>query len=154
MAVEAPVVDFETSLGPWLGKTMKMVDHYLQEAFNAGKIDITKEQMIVLKRLHEQDGINQNELAIQTYRDKSSLARLLSKMEAKGYIKREVGKMDKRNKRVYLTPYGKEIFESTRPIIKDVLDTMEQGISQPEKEMLIGAMKQIQSNFAKKLPTK
>lgn len=154
MAVKAPIIDFEKSLGPWLGKTMKMVDHHLQEAFNATKIDITKEQMIVLKRLQGQDGMNQNELASQTYRDKSSLARLLSKMEAKGYIKREKGKIDKRNKRVFLTSHGIEVFESTRPVIKEVMDTMENGISEPDKEMVIEALKQIQTNFTKKLATK
>jgi len=131
-----------------------MVDLHLQEAFNATKIDITKEQMIVLKRLQGQDGMNQNELASQTYRDKSSLARLLSKMEAKGYIKREKGKIDKRNKRVFLTARGIEIFESTRPVIKEVMDTMEYGISEPDKEMVIEALKQIQTNFTKKLATK
>ena len=154
MAVKAPIIDFEKSLGPWLGRTMKMVDHHLQEAFNATKIDITKEQMIVLKRLQGQDGMNQNELASQTYRDKSSLARLLSKMEAKGYIKREKGKIDKRNKRVFLTSHGIEVFESTRPVIKEVMDTMENGISEPDKEMVIEALKQIQTNFTKKLATK
>jgi DNA-binding MarR family transcriptional regulator len=154
MAVKAPIIDFEKSLGPWLGRTMKMVDLHLQEAFNATKIDITKEQMIVLKRLQGQDGMNQNELASQTYRDKSSLARLLSKMEAKGYIKREKGKIDKRNKRVFLTSHGIEVFESTRPVIKEVMDTMEYGISEPDKEMVIEALKQIQTNFTKKLATK
>jgi DNA-binding MarR family transcriptional regulator len=154
VAVEAPIIDFEKSLGPWLGKTMKMVDHYLQEAFDAVGIDITKEQMIVLKRLQEQDGTNQNELASQTYRDKSSLARLLSKMEAKGYIRREKGKVDKRNKRVFLTPYGEEIYNSTRPIIKDAMDIMEKGISKPDKDLVIKALKQIQSNFTKQLSAK
>ena len=82
-------VDFENSIGPWLGKTVKIVEYYLQERFNTHNLDLTKEQMIVLKRLHDKDGLSQNELAFLTLRNKSSLTRLLSKMEKKNYIIRK-----------------------------------------------------------------
>ena len=75
------VVDLENSVGPWIGKTTKIVDYYLHEALQQHGLDLTKEQMIVLKKLHQKDGLNQNELASLTWRDKSSLARLLTKME-------------------------------------------------------------------------
>ncbi|MGB5821714.1 MAG: MarR family transcriptional regulator [Saonia sp.] len=140
-------IDFEKSIGPWLGKTIKIVDYHLHEAFQKEGLDLTKEQMIVLKKLHEQDGLNQNELASLTYRDKSSLARLLSKMESKNYIKRLQSKEDKRNNEVFLTEIGKKIFIRTRPIIKRVMDTMEQNISEKEKSFIIQLLKKVQYNF-------
>ena len=92
---------------------MKMVDYHLQVAFDNYGLDMTKEQMVVLKRLHEQDGINQNELASLTYRDKSSLARLISKMESKNYIRKVQSKEDKRNNEIFITydvhPYSQVI---------------------------------------------
>ncbi len=141
------IVDFENSIAPWLGKTVKIVEYYLQEAFNTNKVDLTKEQMIVLKKLHDQDGLHQNELAFLTLRDKSSLTRLLSKMEAKKYISRKQSNKDKRINHVYLTSLGREIFEETRPIIKYIIDTMEHNISNKEKEQIIDILKKIQSNF-------
>ena len=51
-------VDFENSLGPWLGKTIKIVDYHLQEALSQNKIDLSKELMIILKKLHDQDGLH------------------------------------------------------------------------------------------------
>ena len=104
-------IDFENSIGPWLGKTVKIVDYYLQESLDNVGLNLTKEQMIVLKKLHDQDGLNQNELAFLTLRNKSSLTRLLSKMEAKKYITRKQSVDDKRINRVYITSFGKEIFE-------------------------------------------
>jgi DNA-binding MarR family transcriptional regulator len=147
------IIDFENSIAPWLGKTVKIVEYYLQEAFNTSKIDLTKEQMIVLKKLHDQDGLHQNELAFLTLRDKSTLTRLLSKMENKNYISRKKSKKDKRINNVYLTDLGREIFEKTKPVIRYIIDTMEQNISTKEKEQIINILKKIQSNFDVKSKT-
>ncbi|MHB0755965.1 MarR family winged helix-turn-helix transcriptional regulator [Polaribacter sp. M15] len=144
-------IDFENSIGPWLGRTGKLVDYFFQESFNAKGLDLTKEQMIVLKKLTFKDGLNQNELAFLTLRDKSSLTRLLSKMEKKNYIFREQSKEDKRIKNVYLTKYGKEIYEKTKPVIQNLIATMEQNISQEEKQLIIKIFKQIQTNFNSKI---
>lgn len=144
-------IDFENSIGPWLGRTGKMIDYFFQESFNAKGLDLTKEQMIVLKKLTFKDGLNQNELAFLTLRDKSSLTRLLSKMEKKNYIFRKQSKEDKRIKNVYLTDFGVEIYEKTKPVIQNLISTMEQNISQEEKQLVIKIFKQIQINFNSKI---
>lgn len=141
------LVDFEKSIGPWLGKTVKIIENHLQEAFDKHGIDLSKEQMIVLKKLHEQDGLNQNELAILTLRNKSSLTRLLHKMENKKYITREQSQEDKRINNVYLTDLGRSIFKKSGPIINKIIHTMEQNISNTEKQQMIEILKKIQSNF-------
>ena len=140
-------VDFENSIGPWLGKTVKILEYYLQERFNYHKLDLTKEQMIVLKRLHDKDGLSQNELAFLTLRNKSSLTRLLSKMEKKNYILRKQFKEDKRINHVYLTEYGMETFKKTKPAIKEMIEIMEQNISDSEKQQMIKTLKKIQHNL-------
>lgn len=147
MSTETLHIDFETSIGPWLGRTVKIVDCHLQEAFDSYGVDLTKEQMIVLKKLSEQDGINQNELASLTYRDKSSLARLLSKMEAKDYIKRVQSEEDKRNNEVFITSHGTQVFKNTRPIIQGIIDVMEKGLNQSDKMLVISILKKVQNNF-------
>jgi DNA-binding MarR family transcriptional regulator len=141
------IVDFENSIGPWLGRTIKTVDYFLQESFNKNDLDLTKEQMIVLKKLHDQDGLNQNELAFLTLRDKSSLTRLLKKMELKKLIERKSDKDDKRNNIVYITSLGRETFTKTIPVIERVIKTMERNISQEEKKKMIQTLKKIQTNF-------
>ncbi|PIB30712.1 MarR family transcriptional regulator [Maribacter sp. 4U21] len=147
MSGETFKIDFETSIGPWLGRTVKMVDYHLQEAFDRHGLDMTKEQMVILKKLHEQDGINQNELASLTYRDKSSLARLISKMESKKYIRRVQSKEDKRNNEIFITEEGLKILAETRPVIQEVIDVMEQGINKEDKALIINTLKKVQNNF-------
>ena len=147
-------VDFEKSIGPWLGRTMKLVDYHMNESFANADLDLTKEQMVVLKKLSKKDGLNQNELAFLTYRDKSSLARLLLKMERKKYIRREQSADDKRAKKVFLTKTGKTIYSQTRPIIKSLIDKMEHNISFEDKERMISVLKKVQINFEPELTFK
>ena len=151
MKNEDTFIDFENSIGPWLGKTVKIIDYVLQEVLKSNGLDLTKEQMIVLKKLHEKDGLNQNELAFLTLRNKSSLTRLLTKMEKKNYIVRKQSLEDKRVKNVFLTHLGKETFLKTKPVIKEMIAIIEQSISKKEKEQIINTLKKIQSNFNTKI---
>ena len=151
MKTEEIVVDFENSIGPWLGKTMKILEYHLQEGFSNHNLDLTKEQMIVLKKLHDNDGLSQNELAFLTLRDKSSLTRLLSKMEKKQYIRRKQNKDDKRVNHVYLTETGKDVFKKAKPVLKKMMQTMEMNISDTEKQQIINTLKKIQFNFDSKI---
>lgn len=140
-------IDFENSIGPWIGSTIKVIDYYIHEEIKAEKLDLTKEQIIILKNLFFNDGINQNELACLTLRNKSSLTRLLVKMEKKNYIIRKQSEEDKRINNVFITPLGKEMFVQTRPMIKKIMETMEKGISKKEKQIMIALLKKIQTNF-------
>ena len=150
MKFEERNIDFENSIGPWLGKTVKIVDYYLQETLKEKNLDLTKEQMIVLKRLHDKNGQSQNELAFITLRNKSSLTRLLSNMEKKQYIIRKKSKNDKRINHVHLTDFGIETFKRVKPILKNMISTMEQNISVSEKDQIISILKKIQYNFDSK----
>ncbi|WP_297696120.1 MarR family transcriptional regulator [uncultured Eudoraea sp.] len=142
------LVDFDTSVGRWIGSTAKMVDNYLHEAFQSQGLDLSKEQMIVLKKLHENDGLIQNELAYLTLRDKSSLARLLAKMERKNYITREQDEFDKRVNRVFITETGRTTFRLTRPIIVGLKEIMEKDIKEEEIYQLTNTLKSIQRNIS------
>ncbi len=146
-------IDFENSIGPWLGKTSKIADYYLHELLIEQGLDLSKEQMITLKKLHDEDGLNQNELAFLTFRDKSSLARLLSKMEKKNYIKRKQSKEDKRINQVFLTNEGRAVFKQSKPAIKKFIAIIEQNITEDDKKRVIGILKKIQFNFTKEKVT-
>ncbi|MGB5499426.1 MAG: MarR family transcriptional regulator [Maribacter sp.] len=140
-------IDFEHSIGPWLGKTSKIADYYLHEMLLDQGLDLSKEQMITLKKLHDEDGLNQNELAFLTFRDKSSLARLLLKMEKKNFIRRKQSTEDKRINQVFLTNEGRAIFKQSKQVISKFITAMEQNITEEEKKQIIRILKKVQSNF-------
>ncbi len=144
------VPDLESSLAPWIGKTSKIVDYYLQDALQQHGFILTKEQFVVLKKLHEKNGLNQNELALLLYRDKSTMARLLAKMEERGLVRREQSDEDKRINKIYITENGKTTFNRTLPVVNRIINVLEHNITQTEKEQIIDILKKVQSNLKRK----
>ena len=140
-------IDFDNSLGPWLGRTMKMVEYRLHTEFNKAGLDITKEQMIVLKKLYEYEKLTQNELAELTYRDKSSLTRLLGTMERKGYVRKEQSPDDKRVNYVLLTDEGTAMWHRTKPVAQKVVQLMQADLNPAEIQQLIAILKKIQGSL-------
>ena len=87
-------------------------------------------------------------MAYLTLRDKSSLARLLAKMERKNYIVREQDNFDKRVNRVFLTEIGRITFRRTRTIIVGLKEIMEKNIKEEEIYQLINTLERIQHNIS------
>lgn len=81
--------------------------------------DITPEQWIVLTRLQECDGKTQKQLAQETFKDEPNMARILRKMETKGYVERSVDDKDKRIILVYITHKGLQLYEQLIPLVSE-----------------------------------
>jgi len=139
--------DLEKTLTPWIGKTAKLMSIYITDKFKTHGIDLTKEQMLLLKCLYEDDGQVQNGLALITGRDKASLARLISTMEKKNFVARIPDAVDKRVNRIYLTRDGRRVFESAVPIVIEIVSELQQGISEEEIKGAIETLKKAQNNL-------
>lgn len=140
-------MDFENTLAPWLGKTVKMIDNHIQDLFFEKGINLSKVQWIVLKKIKEKDGIPQQELAFLTGRDKTSLTRLITTMEKKALLVRILSKSDRRIKNIHLTKKGELLFEQTKPIIQNFAFSLEENISEDEIIQTISVVKKIQENL-------
>ncbi len=140
--------DFNKTLAPWIGKTSKMVNMYISDVFQHNNIQVTKEQWIVLKILHEDnDGIIQNELAFITDRNKASLTRLINVMEKNNLVTRIPSKKDSRKNLIYITKTGKQLFLRMKPLMLSSLETLQSGITDDEKKFFINVMTKIQTNL-------
>lgn len=145
------MIDFQNTLGPWMGRTMKMMDIHFQDVFKSNNIALSKKQWIVLKVLNEKDGQAQNELAFVTNRDKTTLTRLLSGMEKKNLVARIPSKTDKRINHIYITKNGIQIFEKTLPLIQKLISEIEQPLTEKEIEQTIKTLQKIQAHLITKI---
>jgi DNA-binding MarR family transcriptional regulator len=143
--------DFYDTILPWMGRTMKLVDAYITNRMVEEDIDLTKVQLIMLKILYSNDGQPQNDLALITNRDKASLARLIDTMERKGLVVRVPSKEDKRIKLVHITKKGMGYYERARPILADMIDNIQQGISPKDIKFMIEKFRHMQLNIEKSL---
>ena len=132
---------------PWIGKTMKHIDHFIAAKMAEKGVNLTRQQVILLKILFHDGPLPQNDLAFLTDRDKTSLTRLLSTMEKKNLVARITSPEDKRVNLVHLTKHGEKILNETAPILLEVIMNMQEGISQQDQEGLINVMKRIQENI-------
>lgn len=82
--------------------------------------ELTKPQYAVLRSIAENPGIEQVALTEVAVSTKATLAEMLSRMEARGLVKREHDPADKRRRFVFLTPEGEALLASCKPIGNDV----------------------------------
>ena len=122
---------------------------YINKTFKENAIDLSIEQFIVLKVLINNNGKPQNDLALITESDKTSLSRLISTLEKKGLIFRKNIKTDKRVKNIYLTNLGKNTYLTTLPILNKTIKKFQEGISDSEISQAIETIKKIQLNINK-----
>lgn len=94
--------------------------------------EITPEQWIVLTRLWEGDGKTQRQLAEETFKDEPNIARILSKMECKGYIERVSDVQDKRITLVFITQRGIQLSEQMLPLVSEYQKRMVENLSAEE----------------------
>lgn len=139
--------EFDDTLLPWMGRTMKLADTYITNQLMERKIDLTKVQLILLKILYSNDGQPQNDLALLTNRDKASLARLLDIVERKGLVVRVPSKEDKRIKLVHITKKGIEYYERARPLLLEMINKIQEGISDRDIKFMIDKLRHMQLNL-------
>lgn len=139
--------DIDISILPWLGKASKGIDYFISDCFQTHGIELTKAQFILLKRLIENEGQPQHNLAFITNRDKTSLARLISTMEKKGMVQRKVCEKDRRINHVFITDYGRGIMEKAAPVLHEVIETIHAEIPSSDMETTIRVLKEIGKNI-------
>lgn len=133
------------------GRTPMALNRLLLQELKNEKINLTREQLIILVALWENDKSSQQMLATATYRDKPSTTRLIDNLEKAGFLIRKADPNDRRINLVYLTKEGKEIKEKSLEVINRVLAFAVEGISIEELDVFKSCFDKIYANLEKKL---
>ncbi len=141
------IINIERSILPWMGKAIKAIDYFLTDKLKENGIELTKVQLILLKRLKEIDGQPQNNLAFLTNRDKASLARLITTMEKKNLVARIPSKSDHRINNIYITKHGLCIFKKAAPVLIEAIEQIQKDIPEKDINVVIETMKKIGINI-------
>jgi DNA-binding MarR family transcriptional regulator len=112
-----------------LDRTARRVKQYAQQKFNELDFNITVDQWLVLKHLHEQNGIKQNELAELLFKDNPTLTRIIDLLCEKGLTTRKVHPSDRRSFLVELTKEGRKKLEYMKPRIREVREKAWEGLT-------------------------
>ncbi len=91
---------------------------------------------------------SQKELAAQFHISPAAVANNLKKLEREGYIARSSDEGDTRLNRISITEKGKDILNETRIRFDSVDETMLEGFSAMERDLLLGYLARLKSNLA------
>ncbi|WOK07947.1 MarR family transcriptional regulator [Imperialibacter roseus] len=130
-----------------ISEVAKLLHKRLTIAFEEGGFDVTPEQFSILALLWYKEGINQQDIANELRRDKTTIARIISNMINRNLIIKIPDQLDKRNNLIYLTKKGKELqTEMVATSGKVYVQTM-QRLSAKDVAVSLSVLKQITKNF-------
>jgi len=117
----------KTEIALELGRAMTDLKNHLrrniQLRIREQGIDLTFEMLEILSCLWKKDGVNQQELADQTLRDKSGITYLIDNLVRRQIVTRVEDEKDRRNRLVYLTEKGLVLKEQLKSWGADLYDS-------------------------------
>lgn len=120
---------------------------FIQTRFKQQDIDLTFEMLQVMARLWNDDGINQQEIANATVKDKASMTYLIDNLVKRELVFRKEDDDDRRNKLVFLTPQGKALKETIQPVINEMYDLAGKNIPVLTIQSFMGVINQVCDNL-------
>lgn len=113
-----------------LDRTARRVKQYAQQKFKDMGFNLTVDQWIVMKQLHANGSMKQNELAELLFKDNPTLTRIIDLLCDKGLTLRTVHPDDRRSFMVSLTKEGVKKVEQLSPKVKSIRLKAWDGLSE------------------------
>ena len=110
-------------------------------------LDMTSEQWVVLARLWEEDGLSQKELAERILKDQANTTRILDKVVKKGWVQRLDAIDDRRAYLIYLTDEGKDVVQTTYPLVARIKEKLAKGLTDEEIHTLLALLNKLSLNM-------
>ena len=112
------------------------------------KLGFTRTQWILLRRVDQQPGVSQSELAEALEVEKATAGRLIDRLAEYGWLERRQDEHDRRVNRIYLTQLGCRIHSKISPIAESMVRKELSGLSREERDqfgnLLMRVKKQLQ----------
>jgi len=142
---------FREDLTRNFGFILNDVARLLRTAFDrrVKSLGLTRSQWWVLNHLFRNDGVTQSELADILEVEKATLGRLLDRLEAKGWVRRESHADDRRAKRVFLTEEVEPALKAMRAAAADLRRDALAGLSAEDQSRFVDALLAIKANLGR-----
>jgi len=113
------------------------------------ELGLTRSQWWVLTLLFRNDGVTQSELAELLEIERPTLGRLLDRLEAKGWVRREHDSRDRRAWRVHLTDAVEPAMRKLRKVAAELRSDALAGLSARERERFIDTLLAVKANLVR-----
>lgn len=136
----------QQTLGFLLTRASDALATHLNSLLKKQGIDLPHSQYVILKYLYHKDGISQQELAKEIFKDTAAIKRTLDILEKKGLVERIPITMRKNS--VKITDVGKELMPKVIDCLEKSMQTILSGISKDNYKTFIGILERIYQNVS------
>lgn len=127
-------------------RAIKLYRQFSQKRIYAGGFDITIDQWLVLKTVHDTPDILQHQIAGIVFKDMASVTRIIELLVQKGYLQRNAHPVDRRRFRLSVTTSGKRTVYKLLPTIESNRAVASRGLSERDLNALQRILKKIVDN--------
>ena len=136
----------KNSMGTLIGRTSHAILNKLQKRFREEGHAITVEQWQLLINLNNTNDQYHQQLAENTFKEKSTTSRILDGLEKKALVKRVADTADRRQKRIRITARGRTLLDKLKPLALDVQGRALKGLDLERLEVCQDILLKIYGN--------
>jgi DNA-binding MarR family transcriptional regulator len=129
-----------------LESAIKAYRRFAQARLSAAGIDITIDQWLVLKTIHESADVTLQQVGAAVFKDFASVTRIVQLLERKGLLLRKPHPTDGRRSELVLTGAGELVIRTVEPIAQANRRQALDGIDAEEVARLRAVLKRITEN--------
>jgi DNA-binding MarR family transcriptional regulator len=118
-----------------------------------GALGVRTAEHEILANLRREPGLSQQALAARCFTAKSHISGLLSDLEQRGWVRREVDPADARARCLFLEPAGARIAERTAAVQAEVVALMTGGVPPEEMALIQTSMAAVSERLLAALAT-
>lgn len=143
--------DKTINFGAHIDRTIRIIKLNYLKAFKAAGTDLTTEQWVIIDSLASENGVSQNELANDSFKNAPTVSRIIDLLCKKGLTERHRFDNDRRRYKIYLTPTGKQLHEKILPIVQNLRKQGWNDLTLQDYENLLRILDQICENFGEQV---
>jgi DNA-binding MarR family transcriptional regulator len=128
-------------------RMMRRAREYSKIIFVEHGFDVSIDQWVILKRISEEQGISQVDLANATYKDPASVTRILDILEKKGWTERRADENSRRAYKIYLTTEGSVLVDKMLPVVQSIRLKGTENLTAEEIESTKSVLKKMYTNL-------
>jgi MarR family transcriptional regulator, organic hydroperoxide resistance regulator len=128
-------------------RMMRRAREYSKLVFAEQGFDISIDQWVILKRISEEEGISQVDLANATYKDPASVTRILDILGNKGWAERQADENSRRAYKIFLTTDGRNLVEKMLPIVQSIREKGIENLTAKEIETTKKVLRKMYGNL-------
>ncbi len=127
--------------------TYDLLKTALQKRLKESGLNITAEQLGILKLLSQHDCVSIGSISEHTFRNSSTVTRMIDNLVKNKLVQRVASKSDRRVKHICLSDTGKEIYLRAAEVANQHVTSAMRGIPETDIDNLTNILNNIQSNL-------